>query len=115
MNNNSSIPDERIRITDGIFLSSYSPSINTPPGPYLTSRLKLIPPELRREIWKHLLFNPDLGRASSILRKDSYGAKAKYGFAPVILRVCKQFHEEGMQILYGENQFLIECVKRVWG
>lgn len=77
-----------------------------------TQELKTLPLEVRRHIWKSPLQNPDLGNASSIQKRDNYGAEVKYGLAPVILRVCKQFHEEGMQILYDENKFLIECIKR---
>ncbi|KAF7879483.1 hypothetical protein EAF04_000679 [Stromatinia cepivora] len=114
MNHTSSPSNKSAWAADGIARSFFSPSTTIPSGHNSTSKLKLIPLELRREIWKYLLLNPDLGRASSIQKKDNYGAKAKYGLVPVILRVCKQFHEEGMQILYGENQFLIECVKGKW-
>ncbi|TEY53578.1 hypothetical protein BOTCAL_0244g00060 [Botryotinia calthae] len=81
----------------------------TPLAAKSTSILKRMPPEIRREILKYLLINPDLGTASCIHRDEGWGSKVKYELQPAILRVCKQLHIEGVKILYGENQFFIEC------
>ncbi|KAI9646031.1 hypothetical protein NHQ30_005469 [Ciborinia camelliae] len=98
----------------GAARSSFPNGCDTPSKAYSDPTLKGIPLELRRHIWKYLLVNPDLGKALSIQKKDRYGSQAKYGLAPVILCVCKQFHREGMPILYEENQFLIEFFGIFW-
>ncbi|KAF7948457.1 uncharacterized protein EAE97_003868 [Botrytis byssoidea] len=75
-----------------------------------TSTLERMPLEIRREILKYLLLNPELGRVSCIHSNEGWGSKIKYGLQPAILRVCKEFHAEGVEMLYGENWFFIECV-----
>ncbi|TGO31913.1 hypothetical protein BHYA_0382g00060 [Botrytis hyacinthi] len=75
-----------------------------------TSTLERMPLEIRREILKYLLLNPELGTASCIHSDDGWGSKIKYELQPAILRVCKEFHAEGVEMLYGENWFFIECV-----
>ena len=86
----------------------------TPPAAKSTSVLKRMPAEIRREILKYLLINPDLGTASCIHRDEGWGSKVKYELQPAILRVCKQLHIEGVEILYGVNQFFIECALSTW-
>lgn len=75
-----------------------------------TPMLERMPLEIRREILSYLLLNPELGTASCIHSDGGWGSKIKYELQPAILRVCKEFHAEGVEILYGENQFFIECV-----
>ncbi|TGO14194.1 hypothetical protein BTUL_0056g00010 [Botrytis tulipae] len=75
-----------------------------------TSKLERMPLEIRREILKYLLLNPELGTASCIHSDEGWGSKIKYELQPAILRVCKEFHAEGVEMLYGENCFFIECV-----
>ncbi|KAF7949116.1 hypothetical protein EAE96_008285 [Botrytis aclada] len=72
-----------------------------------TSMLDRMPVEIRREMLKYLLLNPDLGTVSCIHRDEGWGSKIKYELQPAILRVCKK--------LYGQNQFFIECVPSAWG
>ncbi|KAF7897191.1 hypothetical protein EAF00_005419 [Botryotinia globosa] len=75
-----------------------------------TSTLERMPLEIRREILKYLLLNPELDTASCIHSDDGRGSKIKYELQPAVLRVCKEFHAEGVEMLYGENWFFIECV-----
>ncbi|KAF5873540.1 uncharacterized protein Bfra_005003 [Botrytis fragariae] len=75
-----------------------------------TSTMERMPLEIRREIFKYLLFNPELGTASCVHKDGGWGSKIKYDLQPAILRVCKEFYAEGVEILYGENRFFIECV-----
>ncbi|TGO44871.1 hypothetical protein BCON_0452g00030 [Botryotinia convoluta] len=80
-----------------------------------TSTLERMPLEIRRDILKYILLNPELGTASCIHRDEGWGSKIKYELQPAILRVCKQLHAEGVGILYGENRFFIECALSSWG
>lgn len=75
--------------------------------------LQFIPKEIRRQIFRYLLTNPELGEASTVSQSADYGANAKYELSPAILRVCKSFHEEGLSILYGSNIFFIEFLPEV--
>ncbi|KAF7881047.1 uncharacterized protein EAF02_006938 [Botrytis sinoallii] len=75
-----------------------------------TSTLGRVPLEILREILKYLLLNPELGTASCVHRDEGWGSKIKYELQPSILRVCKEFHAEGAEILYEKNRFFIECV-----
>ncbi|TGO44726.1 hypothetical protein BOTNAR_0755g00020 [Botryotinia narcissicola] len=75
-----------------------------------TSTLERMPLEIRKEILKYLLLNPELGTISCIHSDEGWGSKIKYELQPAILRVCKEFHAEGVEMLYGENWFFIECV-----
>ncbi|KAI9646032.1 hypothetical protein NHQ30_005470 [Ciborinia camelliae] len=70
--------------------------------------LQSIPVELRKQIFAYLLINPELGEASSISQRQTYGTTAEYDLSRALLLVCKQFHEEAMVVLYGSNTFIIE-------
>ncbi|TEY53579.1 hypothetical protein BOTCAL_0244g00070 [Botryotinia calthae] len=72
--------------------------------------LQNITTEIRRNIFICLLVTTELGEASSIDQLERYGADAKYGLSPQILLVCRLFHEEGMEILYGLNHFIVESL-----
>ncbi|KAK6601413.1 hypothetical protein H4I96_06754 [Botrytis cinerea] len=61
--------------------------------------------DCRRLIWKRLLLNPLLGESFAI--DDD---QASFGLFPTILRINSQIHNEGMNILYGSNTFLIGCM-----
>lgn len=66
--------------------------------------LELIPIECRKQIWECLLYNPLLGESYA---GDDY--RAAFNLSPAILRVNKQTYNEGMDILYGRNRFLVQC------
>ncbi|KAM3152065.1 hypothetical protein ABEW05_007575 [Botrytis cinerea] len=61
--------------------------------------------DCHRLIWKRLLLNPLLGESFAI--DDD---QASFGLFPTILRINSQIHNEGMNILYGSNTFLIGCM-----
>ncbi|TGO14195.1 hypothetical protein BTUL_0056g00020 [Botrytis tulipae] len=67
--------------------------------------LELIPIECRKQIWECLLYNPLLGESYAA---DDY--RAAFDLSPAVLRVNKQTYNEGMDILYGRNRFLAQCV-----
>ncbi|KAA8568599.1 hypothetical protein MFRU_012g01430 [Monilinia fructicola] len=67
--------------------------------------LKRIPIECRKQIWEYLLCNPLLGEC---LAADNN--RASFGLFPAILRANRQAYNECMDILYGSNTFLIECI-----
>lgn len=62
-----------------------------------------IPIECRKQIWEYLLCNPLLGECYAINEHRAFGLH------PELIRVNKQSYDEGMDILYGSNTFLIEC------
>ncbi|KAI9646030.1 hypothetical protein NHQ30_005468 [Ciborinia camelliae] len=66
--------------------------------------LKTMPIECRKQIWEYLLYNPLLGECFATDNK-----RAKFGLFPTVLRVNKQIYNEGMDILYGCNTFLVDC------
>ncbi|KAF7930140.1 hypothetical protein BELL_0388g00020 [Botrytis elliptica] len=68
--------------------------------------LELIPIECRKQIWECLLYNPLLGESFAIDEDNS----VVFELSPAILRVNKQTYNEGMDILYGRNRFLVQCV-----
>ncbi|KAF7901754.1 uncharacterized protein EAF01_007053 [Botrytis porri] len=67
--------------------------------------LELIPIECRKEIWEYLLYNPLLSESYAA---DGYGVE--FELSPAILRVNKQTYNEGIDILYGRNRFLVQCI-----
>ena len=82
----------------------------------LTSRpsIFLLPPEIRREVFIHLLVN----KKSTIEPKVDPGTKASnWGFWVdsrnetncAILRTCRLIYEEASEILYENNTFCFEC------
>ncbi|KAF7937297.1 uncharacterized protein EAE98_001611 [Botrytis deweyae] len=72
-----------------------------------------IPTEIRRNIFKHLLLNTELAEASSIDEDQRYGADLNYDLSPQVLLVCRLFHEEGKEILYGLNHFIVESLPNI--
>ncbi|TGO44447.1 hypothetical protein BCON_0517g00050 [Botryotinia convoluta] len=67
--------------------------------------LELIPIECRKQIWEYLLYNPLLGESFAT---DAYGIA--FELSPAILRVNTQTYNEGMDILYGRNRFLVHSL-----
>ncbi|KAF7949115.1 hypothetical protein EAE96_008284 [Botrytis aclada] len=80
---------------------------NIPPS------LQNIPTEIRRNIFEYLLVNTELGEASSIDQDEIYGGRVKYGLSPQVLLVCRLFHVEGKEILYGLNHFIVESLPNI--
>ncbi|KAI9646028.1 hypothetical protein NHQ30_005466 [Ciborinia camelliae] len=74
--------------------------------------LDVFPLEIRNIVYGYLLINPELGKASSVRIAEFYGKRSSYGLVPQILCTCRQIYNECIPILYGLNQFLIECVDR---
>lgn len=83
------------------------------PAATMPPSLQYIPTEIRRNIFICLLVSTELGEACSIDQLEGYGADARYGLSPQILLVCRLFHEEGMEILYGLNHFIIESLPNI--
>ncbi|KAF5873541.1 uncharacterized protein Bfra_005004 [Botrytis fragariae] len=79
----------------------------TPPS------LQNIPTEIRRNIFICLLVNTELAEASAIDQNERYGADSKYGLSPQVLLVCRLFHEEGKEVLYGLNHFIVESLPNI--
>ncbi|TGO44870.1 hypothetical protein BCON_0452g00020 [Botryotinia convoluta] len=75
--------------------------------------LQNIPTEIRRNIFICLLVSTELAEASSIDQIERYGADVKYGLSPQVLLVCRLFHEEGKEILYGLNHFIVESLPNI--
>ncbi|KAI9640198.1 hypothetical protein NHQ30_011435 [Ciborinia camelliae] len=68
-----------------------------------------LPLELRREIWKLLLFNPALGYAKGFTNLT----QPQYELEPVILRVSRKINEETCKVLYGDNKFFFVGIKQL--
>ncbi|KAN0098368.1 hypothetical protein V8E51_014031 [Hyaloscypha variabilis] len=72
-----------------------------------------LPRELRDRIYKYLLVNHDLSTTKFLknwgTEEVSYDIN-KFELSPQILRTCRQALEEGLLILYGFNEFIIEFV-----
>ncbi|TEY53577.1 hypothetical protein BOTCAL_0244g00050 [Botryotinia calthae] len=60
--------------------------------------------DCRRLIWKCLLLNPLLGESFAI--DDDQDS---FGLFPTILRLNRQIYDEGIDILYGCNKFMVQC------
>ncbi|TGO31914.1 hypothetical protein BHYA_0382g00070 [Botrytis hyacinthi] len=67
--------------------------------------LEVIPIECRKQIWECLLYNPLLGEAFA-----TYDYGVAFELSPAVLRVNKQTYNEGMDVLYGRNRFLVQCI-----
>ncbi|KAI9646037.1 hypothetical protein NHQ30_005475 [Ciborinia camelliae] len=100
-----------------------------PPRPSAPSRnarthVLNVPPEIRDEIYKFLLVNPMLGQGSSVttvanpvLSGTAWKKEVtapKYDLHPVVLRVCKQMHQEGLRMLYERNVFYMDCTNWIY-
>jgi hypothetical protein len=68
------------------------------------------PPEIRKKIYDALLVNPMLGEVAAIEREENFGANAKYGLFPAILRVNRQVYDEASKTLYESNRFVVDAV-----
>lgn len=105
-------------------ISPMSTSLRTTPGspllnahhavssPVSTTALffKKLPLEMRREIYKHVLFNPLLGQTDAIVPQLNSGATQSYELSPALLQVSKQMYEEASDALYGSNTFIVSCL-----
>lgn len=81
------------------------------PKPTLLS----IPREIRDEIYKYLLTSPILATGSSISIEigSAHDIKPQYFLHPSILLCCKQLYLEGVMVLYGGNEFIIDCTHSI--
>jgi hypothetical protein len=98
-------------------------STNVHARPTYGSFLDTFPPEIRNEIYKHLLCNPLLeDTAAEIDAREGNEDEnddeeqtsptayfVQYGLSPAILRTCRQIYEEASIILYGHNTFYFVC------
>ncbi|KAF7879482.1 hypothetical protein EAF04_000678 [Stromatinia cepivora] len=97
---------DQLVVMQSLFQSHLPSSIGNPEIPiHGCCLLSMIPIECRKQIWEYLLFNPLLGECFA-----ADNNRAKFKLFPTILRVNKQVYNEGMDILYGSNTFLIECI-----
>lgn len=69
--------------------------------------LKKLPPEVRDEIYKLLLVNPELGKNEAAMPDRFH---TKFGLQPAILRTCRKISDEALAVLYKENSFAISCL-----
>ena len=75
-------------------LMGLSLALRKQPSPFLDK----LPIELRRLVYRYLLFNPILGTKEGL-------AVSRYDLFPAILRTCKQINTEGREVLYSDNAF----------
>ncbi|KAK8228022.1 hypothetical protein HDK77DRAFT_486551 [Phyllosticta capitalensis] len=84
-----------------------SPLLNPGPiDPQLSSPLfSKLPPELRAQIWAHLLTHPSI----ILLVADGGLPHTHYGrhLSPALLRTCRRIYLEALPILYGRNAFSV--------
>lgn len=71
--------------------------------------LHLVCPEVRIQIFKHLLADPGLPDCFGF-ESGSIKRQARRRFYPAILRICRKFYEEGSEVLYGSNIISISCL-----
>ena len=71
--------------------------------------LHLVCPEVRIQIFKHLLVDPGLADCFDI-ESGSINRQARCRLYPAILRICRKFYEEGSEVLYGSNIISISCL-----
>ena len=72
------------------------------------SFLERLPAELRKDIFKHLLVNPDLETEAYLRRVQSvYDDNKGLGLSPAILRTCRKIYEEASDVLYRSNKFVV--------
>ena len=69
--------------------------------------------EVGDQIYKLLLVNPDLAKASTIDLGTDWGANFKYSLTATLLRTCRIVHDEASAILYGCNVFYLECIGKL--
>lgn len=68
-----------------------------------------VPEEIRNLFYDYLLVNPVLGTHLSVSKFSGCGADVPYDLSPQLLRVCKQVHREGTDVLYNLNNFFAFC------
>lgn len=68
--------------------------------------LKKLPIELRNEIYKILLTNPDLSDIGKLQLHAIPQVRVDLCLSPSILATCRQIYEEGQVVLYGMNTFV---------
>lgn len=105
------LSEDQLAVMQGLF-QNYLPTPNGNPeipgnGCPLLNR---IPIECRKQIWEYLLYSPILGECVAVDSIAMDNMQVKYDLFPAILRANKQTYNEGMDILYGQNTFLIECI-----
>jgi hypothetical protein len=74
--------------------------------------LDVLPPEIRNEIYKHLMRSPLLADAigsEERTRGTPTAVWTDYGLSPALLRTCRQAYEEASVILYEYNTFYFIC------
>jgi hypothetical protein len=74
--------------------------------------LDVLPPEIRNDIYKHLMCNSLLGNAIGS-KEPTHGSPTavwtEYGLSPAFLQSCRQIYEEASSILYESNTFYFIC------
>lgn len=84
--------------------------------------LEQLPIEIRRQIYALLLTNNVLSEWSSMSHNAYFTSwqhpsqpplvfdyTPKYALSPALLRTCRQIYEEGCEVLYGCNKFIVDC------
>ena len=66
-----------------------------------------LPPELRREIWRYVLLSSCRLRQARDSRYRLRSAPSKVMDGIALLSVCRQIHDEAVEILYEVNLFLL--------
>ncbi|KAI9714648.1 MAG: hypothetical protein M1812_006313 [Candelaria pacifica] len=93
----------------------------TPAVTPLTNSFDTIPPELRNEIYQHLLVSPEPIWISDLFWISYHGSRAsryttltnifssdRDDIFPAILRVSKKISAEALYVLYGRNTFVVK-------
>jgi hypothetical protein len=78
-------------------------------SPTKCSYLHLLPSEIRIQIFKLLLVDPDLAECVDTMT-GSIRAGVPGRLHPAILRTCRKFYEEASEVLYNSNVMPISCV-----
>lgn len=81
--------------------------------------LLTVPREIRDQILSYLLICPILATGDSLtveFSRDDQSREAypRYDLDPSILFCCKQLYQEGSAILYGRNEFIVDCTNSIF-
>ncbi|TEY53586.1 hypothetical protein BOTCAL_0244g00140 [Botryotinia calthae] len=75
-----------------------------------------MPREITHQIHSYLLTDPILGTGTAITAiadPVKNGKRVvnvpKYGLHPAVLRVCQKMYHDGIQVLYQQNEFIMDC------
>ena len=85
-------------------------------GQPLSMFFTMLPLEIRRLIYSILLINKSTSNASLLWNQSLMDApRGTYEMYcselhPTVLRVCRQTYNEGLPMLYGENDFTFRCL-----